>query len=136
MSHVTIILRTYRMSLSPMSHVEFKKRPCRPVDFRGQGPLVYMVNTLAPAQSPTSTFDSSMPEAIQENVWWYLNSTLELMSLLVVLSCAIKCRPCSDLSTILRVGDLGRNRHAHSSGFRCKDRNRSTDDPANSRPVL
>ena len=26
------------MSLSPMSHVEFKKVPCRPVDFRGQGP--------------------------------------------------------------------------------------------------
>ena len=31
MSHVT-------MSLSPMSHVEFKKCQCRPVDFRGQGP--------------------------------------------------------------------------------------------------
>ena len=27
------------MSLSPMSHVEFKKCPCRPVDFRGQRPL-------------------------------------------------------------------------------------------------
>ena len=26
------------MSLSPMSHVEFKKWPCHPVDFRGQGP--------------------------------------------------------------------------------------------------
>ena len=26
------------MSLSPMSHVEFKKVQCRPVDFRGQGP--------------------------------------------------------------------------------------------------
>ena len=26
------------MSLSPMSHVKFKKWPCRPVDFRGQGP--------------------------------------------------------------------------------------------------
>ena len=26
------------MSLSPMSHVEFKKWPCRPVDFRGQWP--------------------------------------------------------------------------------------------------
>ena len=25
------------MSLGPMSHVEFKKCPCRPVDFRGQG---------------------------------------------------------------------------------------------------
>ena len=29
------------MSLSPMSHVEFKKVPCRPVDFRGQGPFLY-----------------------------------------------------------------------------------------------
>ena len=27
------------MSLGPMSHVEFKKRPCRPVDIKGQGPL-------------------------------------------------------------------------------------------------
>ena len=27
------------MSLDPMSHVKFKKRTCRPVDFRGQGPL-------------------------------------------------------------------------------------------------
>ena len=26
------------MFLSSMSHVEFKKCPCRPVDFRGQGP--------------------------------------------------------------------------------------------------
>ena len=26
------------MSLSPMSYLEFKKWPCRPVDFRGQGP--------------------------------------------------------------------------------------------------
>ena len=29
------------MSLSPMSHVEFKKSSCRPVDFRGQGQLYY-----------------------------------------------------------------------------------------------
>ena len=27
-----------RMSLSPMLHVEFKQGPCRPVNFRGQGP--------------------------------------------------------------------------------------------------
>ena len=26
------------MSLGFMSHVDFQKRPCRPVDFRGQGP--------------------------------------------------------------------------------------------------
>ena len=26
------------MSLGSMSHYEFKKRPCRPVDYRGQGP--------------------------------------------------------------------------------------------------
>ena len=26
------------MSLGPMSHVEFKKKTCRPVDFRDQGP--------------------------------------------------------------------------------------------------
>ena len=28
------------MSLSPMSHVELKKWPCHPVDFRGQGPYL------------------------------------------------------------------------------------------------
>ena len=32
------------MSLGPMSHVEFKKRICPPVDFRGQGP--YMLDSL------------------------------------------------------------------------------------------
>ena len=39
MSHVTIIFSPSRMSLSPMSHVVFKKWPCRPVDFRGPGRL-------------------------------------------------------------------------------------------------
>ena len=28
---------SYLMSPSLMSHVEFKKKPCRPVDFRGKG---------------------------------------------------------------------------------------------------
>ena len=28
------------MSISPMSHVDFKKRPCRRVEFRGQGPYI------------------------------------------------------------------------------------------------
>ena len=30
-------LKPCRMSLGPMSHVKFKKQPCRYVDFRGQG---------------------------------------------------------------------------------------------------
>ena len=34
--HVTNIL----MSIGLMSHVNFKKRPCRPVDFKGQGPIL------------------------------------------------------------------------------------------------
>ena len=29
------------MSISSMSHVDLKKCPCRPVDFKGQGPHVY-----------------------------------------------------------------------------------------------
>ena len=33
-----IFLPSYRMALTPMSHVEFKKSPCRHVEFRGQGP--------------------------------------------------------------------------------------------------
>ena len=37
------------MSLSPMSHVESKKRLCRPVDFRGQGPYW---SAAQPAGSP------------------------------------------------------------------------------------
>ena len=28
----------FLMSLGSMSHVDFKKGPCRPVEFRGQGP--------------------------------------------------------------------------------------------------
>ena len=28
------------MSISSMSHVDFKKCPCRPVDFKGQGPSI------------------------------------------------------------------------------------------------
>ena len=35
--HVTIFIA---MSLSPMSHVDFKKWPCRRVEFRGQGPFI------------------------------------------------------------------------------------------------
>ena len=38
MSHVNILFSPCHMSLSPMSHVECKKCPCRPVNFRGQGP--------------------------------------------------------------------------------------------------
>ena len=41
MSHVTIICSPCHMSQSPMSHVKFKKCPCGPVDFRGQGPCDY-----------------------------------------------------------------------------------------------
>ena len=29
----------FPMSIGFMSHVDFKKRQCRPVEFRGQGPL-------------------------------------------------------------------------------------------------
>ena len=36
--HVTITFSPCCMSLSPMSHVEFKKCPSRFVDFRGQEP--------------------------------------------------------------------------------------------------
>ena len=30
------------MSMCSMSHFEFTKRPCRPVDFKGQGPYLYV----------------------------------------------------------------------------------------------
>ena len=40
MYYVTMILSPCRMSLSRMSHVEFKKCQCRCVDFRGLGPFV------------------------------------------------------------------------------------------------
>ena len=30
----------FPMSISSMSHVDFKKWPCRPVEFKGQGPHV------------------------------------------------------------------------------------------------
>ena len=38
MSHVTTFLVPCPMLISPMLHVKFMKWPCRPVDFRGQGP--------------------------------------------------------------------------------------------------
>ena len=42
MSHVTIFFKLSCQFLdSLMSPVEFKKRPCRPVEFKGQGPLLY-----------------------------------------------------------------------------------------------
>ena len=44
------------MSLSPMSHVEFKKCPCRALVFRGQGPHLFKS---LPA-----------PPDIQRYVWW------------------------------------------------------------------
>ena len=39
MSHVTVISSPCRVSLGSMSYVEFKKCPCRPVEFRGLGLL-------------------------------------------------------------------------------------------------
>ena len=39
-SHVIIIVSPCRMSIIPMLHVEFKKWPCRPVNFRGQVPFL------------------------------------------------------------------------------------------------
>ena len=39
LSHVKFKKWPCRMSISSMSHVKFKKWPCRPVKFRGQGPL-------------------------------------------------------------------------------------------------
>ena len=38
MSHVNIIVSPCRMSISPVSHVEFKKLPSRSVEFKGQEP--------------------------------------------------------------------------------------------------
>ena len=37
MAHVMSLI-SFPMSIGFMSHVEFKKRQCRPVEFRGQGP--------------------------------------------------------------------------------------------------
>ena len=37
MSHVMSLI-VFPMSIGFMSHVDFKKKPCRPVDFKGQGP--------------------------------------------------------------------------------------------------
>ena len=38
MAHVLSLI-FFPMSIGFMSHVDFKKRPCRPVDFKGQWPL-------------------------------------------------------------------------------------------------
>ena len=58
MSHVTTFL-------APMSHVKFKKCQCRPVDFRGQGPLSSVIHVC-----------SCMHVAVQ-HVWqWDLNPGL------------------------------------------------------------
>ena len=37
MAYVMLIV-FFLMSIGSMSHVEFKKQPCRPVEFKGQGP--------------------------------------------------------------------------------------------------
>ena len=37
------------MLISPMSHVDYKKRPCRPVDFRGLGPYAKQMFVSCPA---------------------------------------------------------------------------------------
>ena len=47
MSLVTISLPPYRMSQGPMSHVEFKKFRCRPVNLRGLGPYLRRVSRAA-----------------------------------------------------------------------------------------
>ena len=37
MAHVMSLI-FFLMSIGFMSHVDFKKGPCRPVEFKGQGP--------------------------------------------------------------------------------------------------
>ena len=54
MSHGTIIFSPCRMSLSLVSHVEFKKCPCRLVDFRGLGPYTYLQKA-SPPPPPTGS---------------------------------------------------------------------------------
>ena len=34
-------LKSFPMSIGSMSHVDFKKWPCRPVESKGQGPADY-----------------------------------------------------------------------------------------------
>ena len=41
MAHVVSFI-LISVSLGSMSHVDFEKRPCRPVDFRGQGPYPHL----------------------------------------------------------------------------------------------
>ena len=77
MSHVTILLSPCHMSPSLMSHVELKKWPCPPVDFRGQGPFYNPADTSHDAycasssvrrslhaHSPSLTFFASISTAI------------------------------------------------------------------------
>ena len=47
MSHVEVAhvmsLALFPMLIGFMSHVDFKKMPCRPVEFKGQGSLGYVI---------------------------------------------------------------------------------------------
>ena len=42
MAHVMSLI-FFPMSIGLMSHVDFKKRQCRPVEFKGQGPQAWEV---------------------------------------------------------------------------------------------
>ena len=48
----------FPMSIGCMSHVDFKKWPCRPVDFKGQGPYYRPVDI-----DPFSAFHSVIAES-------------------------------------------------------------------------
>ena len=53
----------FPMSIGLMSHVDFKKRQCRPVEFKGQEPFSDMFNILP----PTELADSRWPMVHQSS---------------------------------------------------------------------
>ena len=75
MSHVTLILSPCRMALGPMTHVEFKKVPCHPVDFRGQGPYPLRVDRdvmkcVIKTMQPTPLYRAPLPPCVSLPHCW------------------------------------------------------------------
>ena len=61
----------FPMSIGFISHVDFKKRQCRPVDFRGQGPLP----TLPPGGKNRDLFNARTPVVINKTISSYFYIT-------------------------------------------------------------
>ena len=67
------------MSISPTSHVDFKKWPCRCVEFRGQGPYIYRLQSIVGLGTRPCVYRYSVPSLEPLELLAYHSSSIEVL---------------------------------------------------------